>query len=60
MLVHHMWCVLEWIHVRLPKMILVDVSHLSGLLGAVALDADNHLFDFAYAIVSGENKEDWY
>jgi len=42
----------------------VDGTHLSGpyegtLLGAVGLDADNHLFDVAYAIVSTENKDDW-
>ena len=46
------------------KILFVDGTHLSGpydgtLLGAVALDADNHLFDVAYAIVSSENKEDW-
>lgn len=23
------------------------------------MDADNHLFDVAYAVVAGENKEDW-
>jgi len=45
------------------KMIFVDGSHLSRLyegtlLGVVALDADNHLFDAAYVIVSGENKDD--
>ena len=47
------------------KMLFVDVSHLSGpykgtLLGAVALDADNYLFDVAYAVVLGENHNDWY
>ena len=46
------------------KMLFVVVSHLSGpyegtLLGALTLDADDHLFDVAYAIVLGEN-EDWY
>jgi len=29
------------------------------MLVACALDADNHLFNFAYAIVSSENFEDW-
>jgi len=42
----------------------VDSTHLSGLyegtlLDAVGLDADNHLFDVAYAIVSSENNDDW-
>ena len=46
------------------KVLFVDASHLSGpyegtLLGAVALDADNHLFDVAYAIVASENNDDW-
>jgi len=41
-----------------------DGEQLSGpyegmLLGVVGLDADNHLFDVAYAIVSFENNEDW-
>lgn len=45
-------------------MLFVDGTHLSGpysgtLLAACALDADNHLFDFAYAIVSGETNEEW-
>lgn len=39
-------------------MLFVDGTHLSGpykgtVLEACALDADNHLFNFAYAIVSG-------
>jgi len=47
------------------KILFVDGAHLSGsyegtLLGVVALDADDHLFDVAYAIVSGENYDDWY
>ena len=47
------------------KMLLVDGSYLSGsyegtLLRAVTLDVDDHLFDVAYAIVSGENHDDWY
>ena len=46
------------------KMLFVDASHLSGpyegtLLGVVALDADNHFFDVAYAIVASENNDDW-
>ena len=45
------------------KMLFVDGAHLSGpyegiLLGAVALDADNHLYDVAYAVVSSENNDD--
>jgi len=45
------------------KVLFVDGSHLSGvyegtLLGAVALDVDNHLMDVAYAVVSRENHED--
>jgi len=47
------------------KMLFVDASHLNGpykgtLLGAIALDADDHLFDVTSAIVSGENNENWY
>ena len=47
------------------KMLFIDGSHLSGsyegtLLGAIALDADDHLFDVAYAIVSGKNNANWY
>jgi len=46
------------------KMLFVDGTHLSRLykgtlMAATALDADNHLFDVAYAVVAGENKEDW-
>ena len=42
----------------------VDGAHLSGpykgtLLAVCALDADNHLFHFAYAIVYGEKVEEW-
>jgi len=45
-------------------MLLVDSCHLSGpyketMLAACALNADNHLFNFAYAIVSLESVEDW-
>jgi len=45
-------------------MLFVDGCHLSGsykgtLLAVCALDADNHLFNFAYAIVSCESVEDW-
>ena len=45
-------------------MLFVDGTHLSGpyegtLMAAIAQDADNHLFDIAYAIVSGETKEEW-
>ena len=44
------------------KMLLVDETHLRGLyegmlMAAIALDADNHVFDITYAIVSGETKE---
>ena len=40
------------------KMLFVDGTHLSGsyegtLLAVVALDADNHVFDVAYAVVGG-------
>jgi len=47
------------------KMLFADASHLSGpyegtVLGAVALDADNHLFDVAYAVVLSENDDDWH
>ena len=46
------------------KMLFVDGCHLSGpykgiMLVACALDADDHLFNFAYAIVSSESVEDW-
>ena len=42
----------------------VDGSHLSGpyegtLLAVVALHADNHLLNVAYAMVEGENNDDW-
>jgi len=45
-------------------MLFVDGCHLSGpykgtLLAACALDADNHLFNFAYGIVSCKSVEDW-
>jgi len=45
-------------------MLFVDGCHFSGpykgtLLAACALNADNHLFNFAYAIVSYESVEDW-
>ena len=46
------------------KMLFVDGSHLSGpyegtLLRAVALDVNNHLFDVTYAVIEGENNDDW-
>ena len=46
------------------KMLFVDGTHLSGpyegtLMAVIAQDADNHLFDIAYRIVSGETKEEW-
>jgi len=46
------------------KMLFVDETHLSGpyegtLLVRVALDADNHVFNVAYAVVEGETNEDW-
>jgi len=45
------------------KMSFMDGTHLSGpyegtLMAATTLDADNHLFDIAYVVVAGENKED--
>jgi len=46
------------------KNMFVDGTHLSGpyegtMLAAVALDADNHVYDVAYAIIGGETDEDW-
>ena len=45
----------------------VDVTHLSGtyqgmMLAACTLDEDNHLFNFAYAIVCGEKIDEcvWF
>ena len=29
------------------------------MLATVALDANNHIFDVAYAVVGGETNEDW-
>jgi len=45
-------------------MLFVDGAHLSGLymgtlLGAVALDADNNLFNVAYAVMSSENNNNY-
>jgi len=42
----------------------VNGCHLGRLykgimLAACALDADNYLFNFAYAIMSSESTEDW-
>ena len=42
----------------------VDGAHLKGsfggvLLSAIAIDANNELFPFAWAIVSGEDEENW-
>jgi len=47
------------------KMLFEDASHLRGpyegtLLGVVALYANNHLFDVAYAIVPSENNNEWH
>ena len=46
------------------KILFVDGTHLSGpyegtMLAAVALDADNHVFDVTYAVVGRETNEDW-
>ena len=46
------------------NILFMDGAHLCGpyegsLLGAVGLDADNHLLDVAYAIVLSDNNEDW-
>ena len=46
------------------KISFVDVTHLSGpykgtMLAAVALDADNHIFDAAYVVVGGEINDNW-
>ena len=46
------------------EMLFVDGMHLSHpyegtLIAAITLDADKHLFDIAYAIVSAETKEEW-
>ena len=58
------WSSFEWVHLGLSE----DVVYRWGpskwvvrgdVLGAVALDADNHLFDVAYAAVSGETSEEW-
>ena len=45
------------------KMLFMDGAHLSGsyegtLLEEVALNANNRLFDVAYAMVSADNKDD--
>lgn len=45
-------------------MMFVDIAHLSGpyegtLMGAVALDADNPLFDVACTVVSSKNNDDY-
>ena len=42
----------------------VDGCHLSGpykgtMLAACPLDADNHLFNFLYEIVSSKSVEEW-
>ncbi|KAL2921261.1 Protein FAR1-RELATED SEQUENCE 6, partial [Bienertia sinuspersici] len=42
----------------------VDGAHLKGsfsgvLLSAIAIDANNEIFPFAWAIVSGEDEENW-
>jgi len=47
------------------KMLCVDALYLSGLyegtlLAVVVLDADNHLFDVAYVVVSPKKNNDWY
>jgi len=46
------------------KMLFVDGTHLSGpyeetMLGTVALDADNHMFDVEYAVVGRETNDNW-
>jgi len=46
------------------KILFVDGAHLSGpyegtILSVIALDADDHLFDVAYAVVSTENVDEW-
>ena len=46
------------------KILFVDGCHLSGsykgtVLAACVHNADNHLFNFAYSIVSSESVEDW-
>jgi len=45
------------------KILFINGAHLNGLyegtlLGVIALDADNHLFDVTYAVVSGETNEE--
>ena len=47
------------------KILFVDKAHLSGpyegtILSAVALNADDHLFYVAYAVVSAENVDEWF
>ena len=44
------------------KMLFVDGTHFSGpyegiMLVVVALDANNHVFDVAYAVVGGETNK---
>ncbi|KAL2899079.1 Protein FAR1-RELATED SEQUENCE 6, partial [Bienertia sinuspersici] len=46
------------------SLIRVDGAHLKGsfggvLLSAIAIDANNEIFPFAWAIVGGEDKENW-
>ena len=47
------------------KILFIDGAHLSGpyegtILLAIALDADDHLFAVAYAVVSAENVNEWF
>lgn len=47
------------------KILFVNGAHLSEtyegtILSAVALDADDHLFDVAYPVVFAENIDEWF
>ena len=61
------WASLNGFILDCRKILFVDGAHLNGLyegtlLGAMALDANNHLYDVAYAVVSSENNDDreWF
>jgi len=50
---------------RCRKILFVHGAHLSGpyertILSSVALDANDHLFDVAYTVVSAENVDKWF
>jgi len=56
--------IMKNLELELGMTLFVDRNHLSGpyertTLATVALDANNHIFDVAYAVVRGETNEDW-